>query len=88
MQVEIDDEVRALGERIGYGALMQQAQEAWRQLLVRELGFSGGEFAIGPCVALMVPCPHTVKDGNGHCEICCGSGRTTKWVAQLLAELK
>ena len=41
---------------------------------------------IGPCAAGMVPCPHTVKDRNGHCDICCGSGRVTKWVRDNLAK--
>lgn len=75
--------VRELGDRIGYGNMMHLAEQVWREKLIPQ-GLEGGEFAHGPCVAFMVPCPHPVKDHNGHCDICCGAGRITKGVAALL----
>lgn len=41
-------EVKALGDRIGYGALMSSASRSWRQILVAQ-GMEGGEFVAGPC---------------------------------------
>lgn len=43
-------EIRELGERIGYGALMHGASALWRVHL-EENGGSGGEFVVGPCAA-------------------------------------
>lgn len=41
-------EIEALGERIGYGALMAGASALWREKLsVQQL--AGGEFCAGPC---------------------------------------
>ena len=47
-------EVRALGERIGYGALMSAAQYEWRQSLHRSGGPLGSEFVSGPCYATVL----------------------------------
>lgn len=74
--------VKAVGDVVGYGNLMDLAQAGWRELLISEVGVGGGEFSIGPCVAMLVPCHHQVRDSNGHCEICCGSGYTTRWIAE------
>jgi hypothetical protein len=46
-------DVRALGERIGYGAMMASAQAAWRALLARD-GLEGGEHTHGPCYAVLM----------------------------------
>jgi hypothetical protein len=44
-------EVAALGDRIGYGALMSSASASWRKRL-KEDGYPvGGEFVAGPCQA-------------------------------------
>lgn len=43
------DEVEALGNRIGYGALMSSASASWRERLARNGGLVGGEFVAGPC---------------------------------------
>ena len=59
--------VQELGEMIGYGRIMQLAQEIWRKK-----GIPGGEFAIGPCVGLTVPC-----GCNGSCDWCNGAGWVT-----------
>lgn len=40
------DEVRALGDRIGFGALMASASASWRRRLPEGLG---GEHVSGPC---------------------------------------
>lgn len=78
-----DQLVRALGEMIGYGRMMQLAERIWREKAAAQ-GLAGSEITNGPCAAFMVPCPHTAKDANGHCEVCCGAGRVTKWVRALL----
>jgi len=43
------DEVAALGDRIGYGALMASASASWRQRLEDDGVPAGGEFVAGPC---------------------------------------
>lgn len=47
-------EVKALGQRIGFGALMSTASAGWREVL-QEKGYPvGGEFVSGPCHASVV----------------------------------
>lgn len=41
-------EIRELGQRIGYGALMHGASALWRVYL-EERGLAGGEFVVGTC---------------------------------------
>jgi hypothetical protein len=77
--------VRMIGKVIGYGRIMQIAQQEWRKLLKKD-GMEGGEFASGPCVATTVPCQHWFSDENGHCKICCGCGWVTKEVFKLATE--
>jgi hypothetical protein len=72
--------VRALGDLIGYGRLMQLAEQIW------ETKHPGGAHTTGPCSFFMVKCHHLVKDENGHCEVCCGAGRVTKYVASITQE--
>lgn len=43
--------VKALGRRIGFGALMSTASAAWREENVRDGYPSGGEFVAGPCLS-------------------------------------
>lgn len=76
--------VKDLGDKIGYGNLMQLCEIAWREKLIAEGMKPGGEFAYGPCAAFMVTCEHAIKDENGHCELCCGAGRISKGVKQLV----
>jgi len=76
--------VKALGDAIGYGRLMQLTEETWRE----KTKFKGSEFTVGACVSFMVPCDHSIKDGNGHCELCCGAGRITKGVKALADEVR
>lgn len=43
-------EVEALGERIGYGALMSSAEASWRARLAKDERIGvGGEYVAGPC---------------------------------------
>lgn len=77
-----ENEVRNLGDRIGYGRTMQLCEKLWGDKLHDSGLPRGGAHSTGPCVSMMVICLHEVKDDNGHCEICCGAGRVTKWVAK------
>lgn len=73
--------VRALGGNIGFGRIMHLAEKLWNELT------PGGGFSVGPCSGTMVkcPCPRGERDKTGqHCEVCCGSGRITKRVAELI----
>lgn len=85
---EEENAVRQLGNLIGYGRMMQLAEQEWRKMLKKEWGIEGGEHTTGPCAALMVKCPHPEngKDENGHCDWCCGSGRVTKKVLAAMME--
>jgi len=42
------DEIRALGERIGYGNLMASASAIWGEKM-EAAGIGGSEFVAGPC---------------------------------------
>lgn len=81
--------VRELGDRIGYGRIMQLAEKLWREKLIAQNLPGGGEITTGPCAAFMVqcPCPESGRDDAGHCEWCCGAGRVTKLVAETIATL-
>ena len=48
------DEVEALGNRIGYGALMASASASWREALAKGGDFVGAEYVAGPCHATVV----------------------------------
>lgn len=50
-------EVRELGDRIGYGNLMNTASEIWRS----KLDPSGGEFVAGPCRATVNRCFRMIR---------------------------
>lgn len=69
--------VRELGEYIGFGRLMTEARDEWRKLLLRE-GLEGGEFAVGPCVTLTIPCGCTYP-----CDWCNGCGWLTPKVKEM-----
>ena len=73
--------VRALGEHIGYGRLMQLAEELWREKLIT-MGIPGGELTVGTAALFLVDCPHGERDPNGHCVWCCGVGRVTARVRE------
>lgn len=75
--------VRRLGDAIGYGRVMQLAEQEWRKILA-PLGLEGAEHSTGPCVALMAPCPHPGSGGPGNCEWCCGAGRVTQRVLKAI----
>ena len=80
--------VRDLGQAIGFGRLMQLAEEEWRAMAAMN-GHEGSEHTTGPCAAMMVPCacrdsePRRswfTDDRMIHCDWCCGAGRVTKRV--------
>lgn len=79
---EEENAVRQLGNEIGYGRMMQLAEQVWRKKLMAD-GLAGGEHTTGPCAAFMVPCPHPERDANGHCDWCCGAGRIAKRIAEI-----
>lgn len=72
--------VMHIGRQIGFGRLMQLAQKCWRDILDKS-GIAGGEFAIGPCVALTVPCG--CKQAH-KCDWCNGAG----WLTPCVREAK
>lgn len=80
--------VDRLGSAIGYGRMMQFAEECWRELLERS-GGAGGEHTTGPCAAFMVPC-ECIELGTGpvNCDWCCGCGRVTKHVREVQRNLR
>jgi hypothetical protein len=69
--------IMALGAQMGFGRIMQLAQEGWKESLEQSGYPSGGEFAFGPCVSMTVPCG---CEDPVECEWCCGSGHLTKRV--------
>lgn len=77
--------VERIGEEIGYGRMMQLAQEAWRNSLARDGWPIGGEFAYGPCVAMLVRCG---CKHPGKCDWCCGTGKLTKHVKKIKDQLE
>lgn len=62
------DEVRALGLRIGFGALMASASHEWRQWLADNGYPLGSEFVAGPCRAVLESdlraARHTLRRGK------------------------
>lgn len=80
---EEENAVRNLCDVIGYGRAMQLAEILWRKKLEPQ-GIAGGEHTVGPCAALMVPCPHPREESAGNCDWCCGSGRVTKKVLEAM----
>lgn len=74
--------VRELGDRIGYGRVMQLAEKIWDE---KE---PGAAHSTGPCTTFLkpCPCPPTGRDRNGHCEWCCGARRVTEKVLKAIAD--
>ncbi len=70
--------IKNVGDKMGYGRIMQLAQECWSDIL-KEEGFAGGEFRIGPCVAMTVSCG--CKTG---CDWCGGS----RWLTEHVKTIK
>jgi hypothetical protein len=68
--------LRDICEAIGYGRSMSLISEWWGL----KLGGNGGEFVVGTCKALTVPCG---CDDQPHCDWCCGCGWLTKHVKSI-----
>lgn len=75
--MEEERQVRELGQKIGFGRLMQLAQQEWEKALQAKDMPAGGSFVFGPCLSMTVPCG---CESPASCEWCCGSGRLTKHV--------
>ena len=73
--------VKHLGDIIGYGRMMQLAEQEWRKALKEQGWPEGGEFVSGPCKSQTVPC----GCGTG-CDWCEGSRWLTKKVKALKDE--
>lgn len=68
--------VRNLGNAIGFGRIMQFAEQIWEQKQ------PGAAHTVGPCSVMLVrcPCPDVAQGAEKHCSWCCGAGRVTKKV--------
>jgi len=80
-----DADIEALCERIGYGNVMASASRLWAAKCDAK-GEPRGNFAVGACEVMTVPCPHPAsgKDVRGHCDWCCGAGWVTKKVLEAI----
>ncbi len=82
MRSDEEDMARTLGNRIGYGRMMQLGEQLWREMLAKT-GLEGGEHSTGCAVTFLVPC----DCAQAHkCDWCCGAGRVTKRVSQAQRE--
>lgn len=75
--------VKLLGDVIGYGRMMQLAQQEWRNALIEKGWPEGGEFVSGPCKAMTVEC-----GCRGGCDWCEGSQWLTKKVKDLKTSME
>jgi hypothetical protein len=82
----MEQEIKRLGKRVGFGFMMKAAQAGWRECLKnwKHGDISGGEFIVGPCVVSTVPCVCMNNKPPGSCDYCCGCGWLTKAVKELL----
>jgi hypothetical protein len=56
------EEVKALGRRIGFGALMHTAEAGWREVLKERGDPTGSEHTAGPCRSTVDDCLKTVRN--------------------------
>ena len=64
------EEVKALGERIGFGALMGTASAGWREASAEKGYPTGGEFVAGPCFSTLTA---TLKQARAALDLCAAS---------------
>lgn len=75
--------VRILGRGMGYGRLMQVAEEQWR-----DVAGDGSEFTVGPCAALLVPCLCASAHRSEPCRWCEGARRVTQRVSNAIGVMR
>lgn len=82
----MEEEIKRLGKRVGFGFMMKVAQASWREELKNwsHGDISGGEFVVGPCAASTVPCVCIGTGDRYSCDYCCGCGCVTKAVRALI----
>jgi len=73
-------QVEELGNKIGYGNMMNLASKLWGKIL-EEKGCKGGEFIVGPCKAQVVACG---CKSPASCDWCCG----TNWLTRKVKNIK
>lgn len=79
-------EVKNLGERMGYGRLMQLSQELWSRTQAEDeyaSHMAGSELITGPCAAMAVLCGCRYETESVSCDWCCGAGWLTRKVREL-----
>ena len=83
LQKEWEHEVDVLGQKIGFGNMMDIASRKWDERLKLK-GLTGGAFVVGPCKLMTFECgcKNAVK-----CDWCCGSGWLTKHVKEIKDKL-
>jgi len=77
--------VRELGANIGYGNMMDLAEQCWREMFEARGEPTSGVHTCGPSAGNMVPCLCN-ETGDDSCDWCCGTGRVTKRVAEAMRE--
>lgn len=80
--------VYTLGETMGFGRIMQLAEECWRDYLKKNGYPEGSEHTTGPCKCFIIPCVCR-EEGNEEmkeagCDWCFGCGKLTKTVYELV----
>ncbi len=80
---DLENEAIAIMQKIGFGRSMQLAETAWRKSLGK---YSGGELIVYCCASNMVECSgcKTARQNGEHCDWCCGAGRVTEKVAEVI----
>lgn len=73
--------VASVGNRIGFGRVMQLCEQVWREKEARVDGVGGGEYTVGPCAVSLVPCGCSTRPVDW-CAWCVAVGRVTKLVRE------
>ncbi len=86
---EHEERAVGLGYILGFGRMMQLSSEAWGKSLA-EQGIPGGQLTVGTCASFLVECPGCAeaRERGDHCDWCCGNGRVTKKVADIIISIQ